>query len=314
MTLEFYIGQLLYRYNCVVVPNFGSFLTSRKGAYVDKSSSTFYPPTKQLLFNEHLLSNDGLLISYIAESENKSYEEVLNEIERKVNNWNKQIKSGKRIILDSIGDLWLNKGGKIQFQPSNKVNFLTSSFGLTSFISSPVNREVYKDETEKLEENIPFIITPERKRKQSFRYLAKYAAILLLAFSAGLTTYQVYYRTSSIKAIAEQEAQKIVSKNIQEATFFNSSPLEFPILEIPVIKKSTASHHIIAGAFRVKENADKKMKQLQKDGYNASYIGVNKYGLHQVAYQSFENPEEALIMLREIKENVSSDAWLLSVK
>ena len=31
------------------------------------------------------------------------------------------------------------------------------------------------------------------------------------------------------------------------------------------------------------------------------YLGENKFGLHQVAYDSFENPKEALTFLRRVK-------------
>ncbi|WP_276389101.1 SPOR domain-containing protein [Eudoraea chungangensis] len=314
MAIEYYIEQLLYRYNCVVVPNFGAFLTNRKSAVIDSVGKTFYPPTKQISFNEQLNSNDGLLISFMAESQGKSYEEALEVVTTASKSWDKNLRSGNKILLDSIGSLWINKEGKIQFEPSNKLNFLPSSFGLSSFISSPINREHYKEEVEKLEENIPFIITPERRQKQSFRPYIKYAAILLLAFSTGLTAYLAYNKLGSNELMVKQGAQNIVSKNIQEATFFNTDPLEFPVLELPIIKKTTGNHHIIAGAFRIKENADKKMAQLRVKGYNASYLGVNKYGLHQVAYDSFERPEEALKRLREIKQTDSPDAWLLSVK
>lgn len=314
MGMEFYIGQLLYRYNCVVMPDFGAFLSHRKSAYIQKSSKTFYPPSKQISFNEQLSSNDGLLVSYIASYENKSYEKVLEEVLIISKEWNKKIKSGNKLLIDSVGSLWVNKEGRIQFQPSNNLNFLPSSFGLSSFVSTPVNREIYKEEVEALEEDIPFIITPELRKKQSYRSLTKYAAVVFLAFSTGLTAYHFYNQSLYNKAIVKQEAQILVSKNIQEATFFNTKPLELPVLELTVIKKNVGNHHIIAGAFRIKENADKKIEQLRSKGYNAAYLGMNDYGLHQVTYGSYEEPEEALLMLREVKEKESPDAWMLSVK
>ncbi|MDA9349687.1 hypothetical protein N9R21_07960, partial [Polaribacter sp.] len=32
MTVEKYINELLYRYDCVIVPNFGGFITNKIGA------------------------------------------------------------------------------------------------------------------------------------------------------------------------------------------------------------------------------------------------------------------------------------------
>ncbi len=314
MGTENYIEELLYRYNCVVVPDFGAFLAQMKSAVIQSSTHTFYPPTKHISFNEQLTSNDGLLVSYMAGVEKISYEEMTRKTAQTAREWKKQLRDGERLTFANIGELWLNREGKIQFQPSYQANFLTSSFGLASFVSAPVQREVLKESIQELEERIPFIITPEERSQRNFRPYLKYAAILLLAFATGVTGYRVYTNTLSTGQLAQEDAQELVSKNIQEATFFNSRPMELPALTLEVTPKSRALHHIIAGAFRVRKNADKKVRQLQRKGYNASYLGVNKYGLHQVTFGSYDDPEAALKALKTIKRDVSSDAWLLSIK
>jgi len=314
MGTEHYIEELLYRYNCVVVPEFGAFLTQMKSAVIHQSTNTFTPPTKIISFNEQLSSNDGLLVSYMANGENMTYEDMLMQTHKKAKEWNKQLRAGKRLELSNIGELWLNREGKIQFQPSYQVNYLTSSFGLSSFVSMPVIREVLKEEVVELEEKIPFIITPEERKKSTFRPYLKYAAILLLALSTGLTGFRFYNEAVTTQQLVQEEAQELVSKNIQEATFFNSNPLELPALKLEVIKRKRGNHHIIAGAFRVQKNADKKVRQLHRRGFKATYLGINKYGLHQVTYGSFENPQEALRFLKKIKRTESQDAWLLSTK
>ena len=73
-------------------------------------------------------------------------------------------------------------------------------------------------------------------------------------------------------------------------------------------------HYIVAGAFRVKGNADRKIDQLKSLGFNAGYYGTNAYGLHMVTFDSFTNANDALKALREIKLTQSKDAWLLSEK
>ena len=309
-----YIEELLYRYNCVVVPEFGAFLTQNKSAHIHRPTNTISPPAKLISFNEQLSSNDGLLVSYMANAENISYEEMLKNVLEESKLLKQQLKKGERLGLDNIGELWLNREGKIQFQPNKKVNFLTSSFGLSSIITSSVTREVLKEEVEDLEEKIPFIITPEERNKGSYREVFKYAAVVLLAISTGLTGFKIYNESISTQQMVHQQAQEIVSKNIQEATFFNSKPFELPVLSIDVNKKAGAQHHIIAGAFRVMENADKKVRQLRNKGYQAEYLGQNKFGLHQVTYGSYADPKEALKILKEIRQAESADAWLLSRK
>jgi len=324
MGIEHYLSELLYRYNCVVIPGFGALLTQKKSAVLHKASNTFYPPTKLVSFNKQLTSNDGLLVSYMAHAEKKGYEAMLSSVNETVADWNTLLKNGKKLQLPNIGELWNNNDGKLQFQPSEKVNYLSSSFGLAPFISSPVTREVLKEEVVELEEAIPFIITPESRKETSIRPYLKYAAIFLLAVSTGLTGYKMYQNGIVNQQIAQEEAQVQITKHIQEATFFDTAPLELPSLKLDVkttkkvrVKtpvKSKKTHHIIAGAFRFRKNAEKKIRQLKRRGFEPSYIGENKFGLHTVAYESYADPKKALRALERIRRSHSKDAWLKSIK
>ena len=112
-----------------------------------------------------------------------------------------------------------------------------------------------------------------------------------------------------------------MTKQIQEATFFDLSPLELPTVTVEAKTKTTTGaestgemHHIVAGAFRIKDNAERKISELKSNGFNAAYFGTNAYGLHVVTYDRFNNPQDALRALREIKRTQSKDAWLLSKK
>ncbi len=304
----------------MVVPNFGAFLTQKASARINEITNTFYAPTKSISFNEQLTSNDGLLVSFIAEAEKTSFEEILTRIEEVTKKWKNQLKTGEKISLKNIGLLWFNGEGRIQFQPYYEVNYLTSSFGLSSFKPIPVTREVLKEEVETIEEKIPFIISPEQREKGSFRPYLKYAAILLLAVSAGLTGYRVINDQFQSQQVVREDAKTAIDRQIQEATFFDTSPLELPTVNVNAVSSTEniinpeAKHHIVAGAFRVKANADRKINSLKSKGYKAAYHGTNAYGLHMVTYDRFEDPQEALKVLRKIKRTESRDAWLLSEK
>ncbi|MBW8199015.1 SPOR domain-containing protein [Flagellimonas abyssi] len=314
MRIDSYIEKLLFDYNCVVVPGFGAFLAHGKSAEIDLATNTLVPPSKTISFNAQLSKNDGLLVSHISKEKNLGYEDMLQEVENIAKDWNSKLAQGESIELFGIGKLWHNSEQRIQFQPEEKINFLTSSFGLSTFAATPIQREVIKEEVEEMEERIPFIITPEKREQTSFRPWLKYAAVFLLAVSLGVTSYSTYGDLQQKEVAAQQDAQQEVSRLIQEATFFESAPLELPAININVTKKRLGKHHVIAGAFREEQNADKKVAQLKDKGYNAFYLGVNKYGLHQVAYDSFDEPKEALAFLRKVKAEDSRDAWLLSEK
>ena len=54
MNLATYIKDLLYRYDCVIVPDFGGFVTKRISAKISENTHQFFPPSKQLSFNRNL--------------------------------------------------------------------------------------------------------------------------------------------------------------------------------------------------------------------------------------------------------------------
>ncbi|SFR36105.1 Sporulation related domain-containing protein [Robiginitalea myxolifaciens] len=314
-----HIEALLYRYQCVVVPSFGAFLTQIKPAFLQADSNTFFPPSKTVSFNSQLQTNDGLLVSHIAREEGKTYEEVLAELEQLASLWSRTLRREGTLRMFPLGIFRRNGEGKLLFEPEEKNNFLTASFGLSPVRANPVIREVLKEEVAEVEQRIPFTFTPERRKIVGLHPVFKYAAIALLALTAGVSAYTFNQDFKVNDAQVRAEAQKEVTRQIQEATFFSNNPLELPTLTLEVVQEEApapeifeARHHIIAGAFRVRANAEKKIRQLKRRGFDARYIGENAYGLHQVAYGSYVEAEEALEKLKEIKQQVSQDAWLLS--
>ncbi|MEJ2583942.1 MAG: SPOR domain-containing protein [Robiginitalea sp.] len=312
MQLERHIADLLYRYQCVVIPGFGAFLSQIKSASLQKDSNTFYPPFKELSFNARLNTNDGLLVSHIAQAEGESYETALEKVTSQSQRWKEKLKSGAPLELPGLGVFRLNREEKMVFEPDNRTNYLMSSYGLSPVIGNPVVREVLKEEVTELEERIPFTITPEARGQNRLRPVLKYAAVVLLALATGLSSYSLYQRQLTATAVAHEEAQKEVSRQIQEATFFDAAPVELPSVSLEVTQKAPPIHHVIAGAYRYRENADKRIQELILKGYPAHYLGQNDFGLHHVAFASFSDAGEALENLKEIRRRESPDVWLLS--
>ena len=306
MTVAKYISDLLYRYDCVIVPNFGGFVTNEISAKVNHYTHTFYPPSKQLTFNSNLNSNDGLLVSYISSSENISYSKALDYIQGEVKNWN-LILEKEELELDAIGSFSLNSEGNYIFEPTSKVNYLTSSFGLYSYISPAVKRIEYKEKVRQLEAIAPIIPSQDKRRKTPA--FIKYAATAAIIFALGTVGWNEYQKGiySDLVVQAQQEQLK-VEKSIQEATFVIENPL--PSITLNVAKE-IQNYHIIAGAFRDPLNANKRLEQLLIQGFNARILGVNKWNLTQVAYESFNSKTNAINKLNLIKKTDSKDAWLL---
>src|SRR5690606_5217927 len=112
-----------------------------QSAQIDENSHTFYPPSKVLSYNRQLQVNDGLLANYVASVEKCSYETALQKVRGFSAFLSSELLEGKTILLKNIGEFSLNEEGSIQFLPIQQ-NFSTSAFGLSSFVSPKISREI----------------------------------------------------------------------------------------------------------------------------------------------------------------------------
>ncbi len=319
MKIEHYISELLYRYQCVTVPGFGAFLTETQSAQLHDASHTFYPPKKTISFNAYLKNNDGLLANHIAQAEKMTYEIAVTAIQNEVTSWKNSLQNNGAFLLKNIGELTLNSEKNLVFVPVDQFNYLTSSFGLTNFVSPSVKREVYKKEVELLEEKAPIIFTPE---KRSSNNLLKYAAIFVLGVgligTSGYFGNSYYQNKVALETLAVQtRVQEKVNQKIQEATFFIENPLPAVTLtnsnekEKEVTSPITMPYHIVAGSFKSKENATKLYQTLLQSGYKAEILPENEHGLVPVFYGSFASNDEAQKELSKIKNQKDANAWIL---
>ncbi|HBI41017.1 MAG TPA: hypothetical protein DDY16_08730 [Tenacibaculum sp.] len=291
MSLARYINDLLHRYDCVIVPNFGGFVTNKIGARVNKETNVIYPPKKQVTFNTYLQHNDGLLANHIASTERISFEKSLEKITEEVATWKKQLEQGK-LALQGVGVLTINEESKLFFEPDVSNNFLPESFGLAKTEASVITRKEVVDNSVIQENNrvIPLII--------------KRAAVAAIIVSLTYTGWNYVQSNNHQKEFINQQ-----EKAIQSATFVINTPL--PILDLKVSKEKTKNFHIVAGAFEEQSNAQKKLNELKNKGFEASIIGENSFGLTHVAYGSYGTKELARKALKNIKRNHSEEAWLL---
>ena len=308
MLIEKHISDLLYRYQCVTVPGFGAFLTETVSAHVTGSASSFFPPKKVVSFNANVKNNDGLLANHVALQEKMSYELVVIKIGDVVNEWTYLLQNRNRVVLKNIGEISVNNEMNWVFEPANTVNYLTDSFGLSSFVSPEITREVLKQEVEALEEKAPIIFTPERKRDYSY---LKYAAVFVMMLGASGFGYKSYYdqQIENQTLAIQKNVQEKVQQQIQEATFVISNPIQ--TVELAVVEEKMP-YHLVAGAYRSEENAKKAIAELNAAGFEkAKMLPLNNHKLYPVVYASFKTLSEAQIERKNIQKSHNAEAWLL---
>jgi hypothetical protein len=307
MNIQPYIAQLLYRYQCVTVPGFGAFLTEIQSAQLNESSNSFFPPKKMISFNANIKNNDGLLANHIAKAEKTSYDYAVSAIQYEVLNWKKTLQENGMFTVKNVGDFCLNSENNLIFTPLDQTNYLSSSFGLSSFVSPIVKREIFEQKIEAIKESsVISLETEERKGRSYLKYAAIFVLGLGLTASIGYPLYQNQIANETI--LVETAVQKQVQNKIQEATFFIKNPMPAVTLSI---KKGKLPYHIVAGAFREEKNADKMHNRLSNLGYEARRIAPNKHGLYPVLYGSYATYAEAEKAKAEIQKKDNPAAWLL---
>ena len=237
MALSKYIRDLLFRYECVIIPEFGGFITKTISARIDKRSHTFYPPSKRLSFNSQLTENDGLLANHIASVNKISYETAINFINFEVSEWKKNLQNNE-VTLEGVGLFSLNNENKIVFEPDSHSNFLTDAFGLNAIIAPTVTREDYMNEEVHFE-SISDLVNKEldvsKSHKQKLSPFFKFAAGLALLFALSyVLMQQVFKNNDAFQQILvfDSDKETLMNKRIQEATFEINNPLPAITLEV----------------------------------------------------------------------------------
>lgn len=131
------IGNLIFRHNCVILPDFGGFIANTAGARIDWKRNSILPPHKTVSFNKNLNANDGLVVQAFVEENKVSFEAALLEVSATIDSWKQELSKGNRIEIEKVGFLFFDKENNICFEQDRFFNLLMSSFGLENvqFIS-----------------------------------------------------------------------------------------------------------------------------------------------------------------------------------
>ena len=297
MSIFKHVVDLLYNNDCVILPDFGAFVLKNKPAF--RNRDEFFPPSKYVSFNSMLKENDGLLVKYISNKNNITYEKALRLVNEEVDLLNENLSKNLVFEIDSLGIFELKENEVLIFNPDFSVNYNSLTFGFKSFTRKPIDRTTKKEFTKKI---------PSSTNLPLLRYAAT-ALILIGIGYFGYFNYNTYIDNEKLKNIAI--AQDKILENVQTATF-NLGELPAISLNVtaPIVNERSIYFSVISGSFRSKVNAEKQLNYLISLGYKASYTSINPKGLYRVAYGRLETRKKAANLMSSIKNN-GRDAWLL---
>ncbi|MBL0330754.1 MAG: SPOR domain-containing protein [Bacteroidetes bacterium] len=332
MNVEKHIGELLYDHNCVIVPDLGGFVANYAPAKIHPTQHTFTPPSKSIVFNINLKTNDGLLANQIATFEKKSYSEALKYIDYFVKEVNIQLKKGAKVKIDEVGTLYLDVEKNIQFEPA-PTNFLLDAFGLSSFHSPAIKRDAIAKRIIEKEFKDRGPIPAEKKKSNVKRYVAIAVALPLLFAMVWIplkTDLLKNVNYSNLNPFAKNEVKlpeantttnvvPLANKDTTTTKIIIYDTIQVPAVTTMVAADTTAvvkneinlnyKFHLVAGCFQIEENAVKYVQSLQAQNLNAAIIGQNNKGLYVVSCGDFLTRKDALNELSSLRK-VLPNSWL----
>ncbi len=346
--IDKHIEELLHDHDCVIVPEFGGFITSKKPAYFNQFTSVFFPATKRILFNKHLVYNDGLLSAKIAEKQALSMADAQQLLLQFKDDCFLRLNEEGRVEIERVGVLFFDKEKNIQFQQAS-TNFLKDSYGLSSFELEKVAPLPTKEKEEKkvklierIEETKESVLVGSPAKKQTKKRTSKRYGQLIPLLMLPILAAGVYI---GINSNSEYQNLNIADvnpfnpvvvddysprMNYQFALDWDTEEEVVAVAKTPVTTKVEAilpktdstfskpveyvvekKYHVIAGCFSVKENAENLVKKWSDKG-NESLIVDKKGRLYRVAIQSFVTRKEANKFLARTKqESKGISLWVL---
>ena len=333
--------ELLQDNECVIVPDFGAFISKRHSATIDYANHRFTPPYKEIVFNNKLKNDDGLLVDFMIEKDSLSKEDALAKIRSFVNQSEAILDVNSELVLEGIGKI-RKFGDDYILTSKTETNLLGDSFGLTEFNVQPVFRtETYQIIKERIvveqkEKNTEYTVavenvddTPEVVKTikpgivRTFA-VATLAFLLLFAFNwkteqtgSNFASWNPFlYSSPNEFLINFMEPEKVLeSENLKISESENVLESENQKTSEP--ENVLESHHyfIVGGSFQTLDRAEFCLKDIRSQGFeNASLLEKNDKGYIRVYYESFVEKSDALIRLDVIKNDFNESAWLLFQK
>ncbi|HEY5511584.1 MAG TPA: SPOR domain-containing protein [Prolixibacteraceae bacterium] len=341
MNLSVQLSELLKTNDCVIIPDLGGFIANYQISGYDEQTDQFTPPIKEIIFSGKLKKNDGLLVNYISDRDGIGYLEARKIVSEFVAESIFRLENGERIILEQIGTLRFDQNEHLIFEQEKTKIIRTDAFGLDSFHFPRLVNKYNHPPKPVLRDKDP---EPQKHLHPALKYVligiplvvALYFIPYNKLFDQSKLVHLQTSNTASLpindtKLINKVEAVKNTTELNAAASRVGSIPahastvaqqpektvaqqLEKPIAQTVVNDSPSGKYHVVAGCFKVRENADNLAGKLIKQGYPAQVSNLGKY-FFRVSVQSFQTKKEAEVALVQLaNSDPETGYWLMADK
>jgi flagellar basal body-associated protein FliL len=322
-----YIKELLFGNECIILPDFGGFLTQYISADIHPITHKMQPPSRRVAFNAYLKNDDGILINAIIEKEGMLKEEAEKEISAFINEINNKLNSIGIFEIKDVGRFYYNKENQLEFEPDASINYHEDSFGLPELFFKPIDRNTIS--MNQIQRPVrPSHRMASENGTDSDKSVKKTSPVLIilpiiLLLLGGATAFLYFNQDNKSLAsinpfvmLASGEEKKPETKAVTpvaDTAVVEEVPSEVEMANENEITSHTGRYFIVAGSFKHKENAEKLRSKFEAQNVSSTIIEPEaNSNFYRVAVADFDNKEAALSKLKELKATYGKKIWVLS--
>lgn len=123
---------LFWDHDCVMLPGLGGFVCNPRSAWYDEAKRQIVPPSRDVLFNPRLTTNDGLVANELMAKHGITYRDALKAVEGLVERIQGDLYGGSTVELPGLGKLYREEDGQLRFMADVEFERMLRSFGHAS--------------------------------------------------------------------------------------------------------------------------------------------------------------------------------------
>ncbi|MCD8179020.1 MAG: SPOR domain-containing protein [Tannerellaceae bacterium] len=315
-----HIEQLLQKHDCVIVPEFGGFVSHVLHTMYDAEKHVFTPTHKEVVFNGSLRYNDGLLTESYMQEYGIDFKNAQEMVDQDTATMQMFLAKHGVVQLGRIGKLNLSATGELIFEPGTPFLSVPGAYGLSSVQLKTL--QILQQE----EAALQMAREKETARASTHVYrrllqgVATTAAAVALFFLVSTPVTDVERTNAAsmlpkLVTISMQETTPEIQPEEEELSIATEEQPEDLLIEeskpevAPVVNKKM--YHIIIGSFVTDKQADEFIDNKVDPAVCPNVNKIVRGDRIRVYANRFDNREEAEQYLETIRTNPKyQDAWL----
>jgi len=330
--LEFtdHLKTLFSLHDCIIIPGLGGFVAQHKPATINKTHGKIHPPVKSFYFDDSLVKDNGLLVSFVADALKISQEEARHFFEKFSGETRAIAMKGSKAELVGLGYFYRTVDDRIDFHFEVENNFDPETAGCGE-LHLPFHHEPAKPPLMATESHTkPTTTLPVKKpAKHHHRWIVPLAA-------AAVVVIALIIAWPSLRGIP------FIGKVFEKTGIATAKPgnVPPPVILGPADTTTSVTHavdtsrsikrtssqsvkpdayancsrfYIIAGSFRNIKRAEELSSKLTLEGFKTDILSTPD-GWNRVSVMFFTKRDQALKAMDQLKaQGKLKTVWLLSI-